>query len=130
MAGSDQPLQKFGQEIASATKIVSARPGDSFSLSLTIRNPGTQRWMSLGPFPVNVSYRWFESGQPLPAEGIRTPLPAPVDPGAEVTVNMRVEVPKDAHGDLTLKVTLVQESVAWFIDRGAPLLEIRVKLHN
>jgi hypothetical protein len=130
MADADQPLEKFSQQIASSTTTVSARSGDSFSLLVTIRNPGPPRWMSQGPFPVNVSYRWYESGRRLPVEGIRTALPAPLDPGAEATVNMRVEVPKDAHGDLTLKVSLVQESVAWFIDRGGPPLEIRVKLHN
>jgi hypothetical protein len=60
-------------------------------------------------------------------EGERTPLPGKVLPGSSVQLIVKGIVPQSAH-NLVLKVTLVQEGVAWFFEVGAPMLEIPVQL--
>jgi hypothetical protein len=62
----------------------------------------------------------------LPIEGERTPLPAMLQPGESLGVEMRVVAPEQGR-DLVLKITLVQEGVAWFMSKGGKSLDIPVK---
>jgi hypothetical protein len=90
-------------------------------------NPTNEQWVSAGKYPVNLSYKWFESGHMIDVEGARTLLRHPVKPGGEIFLDARVEVPTKGT-NLTLRVSLVQEGVAWFFIRGATTLDIPVKL--
>jgi len=52
-------------------------------------------------------------------DGTRTLLPAPVAPGASITVNATVTLPATP-GTYALKFDLVQEGVSWFSGQGVP----------
>jgi hypothetical protein len=123
----NQPLSSFEQEITSTVNRMRMQPSAIVQLPVTVKNIGGETWVSKGSAPVNVSYKWFQNGMMLPIEGERTFLPRSIGPGESVPVQVKVAAP--AHGDnLVLKVTLVQEGVAWFMIKGGKSLEIPVDL--
>jgi hypothetical protein len=129
VAGVDAPLADIREQINSPIANLQSNPGETVMLPVRIKNPTGEQWNSAGKYPVNLSYKWFDSGRMLGIEGRRTPLRGNVKPGEEVSVTAQVEVPKEG-SDLTLKLSLVQEGVAWFFTRGAATLDIPVKLNG
>jgi hypothetical protein len=96
------------------------------SVPVEVRN-GTRTWLS-SQFryqPVHLSYRWFDpDGNLAVAEGHRTPLPAPLAPGASVALDATVQLPA-VPGDYELCLTMVQEHFAW-LDEIDPRCTARV----
>jgi hypothetical protein len=125
--GTNEAFTTFSQQITSSVHDLSVSPGETLTIPVTVKNTGNQRIVSAGRFPVTFSYKWFDGGKMLPIEGERTLLPRPLNPGDEVSFAAKVVAPP-AGRDLTLKLTLVQEAVAWFMTSGAAPLEIRVKM--
>jgi len=123
----DQPFTSFSERITSPVRLLNVHPGDTTSVPLTITNTSGDYWVSAGKYPVTLSYKWFDAGKMLGIEGVRTILPQPVNPGRSVSVEARVVVPRDGK-NLELRISLVQEGVAWFFIRGAAPLDIPVKL--
>ena len=73
---------------------------------------------------VHLSYRWIDAdGNVIPVEGRRFNLPAPVEPGATAAVAF---APAEPPGAARVRLTLVQELVAWFDDVGGPTLDLSV----
>ena len=66
--------------------------GRSAMVPLTIRNRGKLAWRTQGSQSVVVSYHWLdpESEKILLWEGIRSVLPADVDPGATLKMEPRI----------------------------------------
>jgi len=124
---TEQALTAFRQQITSSVHNLSASPRETLMIPVTVKNTGTQRVSSAGRFPITFSYKWFDGGKMLPIEGERTLLPRPLNPGDETSFTAKVVAPPGGQ-DLTLKLTLVQEGVAWFMISGATPLEIRVKM--
>jgi hypothetical protein len=127
MTGLDTPLTDFSERITCPVANLIAKPGETIMLPVRVMNPTNEPWVSWGKYPVNLSYKWFESGRMLNMEGRRTSLLRRVNPGEEVSLDVQVEVPKEGT-NLTLKVSLAQEGVAWFFVRGATTLDVPVKL--
>jgi hypothetical protein len=86
-----------------------------------VRN-GSSRWINSGPpFPLNLSYRWEdEAGALVVREGRRTALPRPLGPDEVGELALSVEAPGQP-GPHRLRVTLVQEHVAWLDDGPSPV---------
>lgn len=83
----------------------------------------------MGRCPVNVSYKWLDgAAKLLPIEGERTPLPGPVPAGHAVNVDVRVIAPGQP-GQFALRITLVQEGVAWFMMKSDTFLELPVTVN-
>jgi hypothetical protein len=124
-----EPLAQFNEEITSTVGELHARPGIRIRVPVRIRNPTSESWASCGKYPINVSYRWLDSdsGHMLNIEGERTILPRQVRPGGEISLEADVAVPNQ-NGNLTLKISLVQEGVAWFFTRGAATLDLPVNV--
>jgi hypothetical protein len=79
-----------------------------------VTNKGSAILVSAPPNPVNVSYRWLEGPPRVPlAEGLRSPLPRRLPPGAAAECRVPLEVPA-IPGNYKILVTLVQEHVRWF----------------
>jgi hypothetical protein len=109
-------LTSFRQVLSSAITRLALHRAQKISLPVQIQNPGSETWVGTARFPVTVSYKWFESGNMLPIEGERTVFPGSIQPGAATTVNIRVVAP-ERPGHYALRITLVQEGVAWFMVR-------------
>ena len=81
-----------------------------------ISNEGNAILVSAPPHPVRISYRWVARHDPTVAlEGTRTSLPDAIPPGEERRCAFTVRTPR-CPGIYDLRVTLVQEGIAWFDD--------------
>ena len=92
---------------------------ERFTLGVEISNCGGQIWCGEGNRPVQLSYHWLnENGETVEHDGHRSPLPgSAVRPGQTVRADVMVEAP-DRPGNHVLVISMVQEGVCWFEDRG------------
>jgi hypothetical protein len=120
------PLSEFSASLAPQAAPDRALAGATFSLPIRIKNVGDQTWPSSGPRPVHVSYHWLdESGNMVIFDGLRTPLPQDMRGGDEADLHVSVKAPVSP-GAYTLRITLVQENVAWFDSQGLDPLDLPV----
>ena len=124
---TNEALTSFSQQITSSVHNLSVSPGETLTIPVTVKNTGNHLVSTAGKFPVTFSYKWFDGGTMLGIEGERTFLPRPLNPGDEVSFAAKVVAPAGGQ-HLTLKLTLVQEGVAWFMTSGGTPLEIPVKM--
>ncbi len=102
------------------------RCGEVMLLELDLHNIGRSPWLTVGPYPVRLGYRWLDtSGAPVRAAEGRAILPAPVPPGMRVRVELRVESPPTP-GHHWLQIDLVEENRAWLSACGVPPLRLEV----
>lgn len=103
--------------------------GDLFDVPITVRNDGAEIWYGYGNHPAYLCYHWKNTdGQYLIYDGIRTELKAHlVYPGESVNEVVQVVAPS-LKGRFKLILTIVQEGVCWFEERGftAATLELEV----
>jgi hypothetical protein len=118
-----RPLAQFASSTTSSVMKFRSKVSEAVVIPVQVTNTSAEPWSNLGTFPVNLSYRWFRAGQMLPIEGKRTTLPGTVAPGEAVSLAATVVAP-DEPGSYVLRVSLVQEGVAWFMSKGAPPLDI------
>jgi SAM-dependent methyltransferase len=123
------PLSNFAQtlELRLPPPRKNLRPGECIWLALWVGNPGTQVWPALETIMpgcwVHLSYRWLSEAGVQVMEGIRQTLPRGLRPGERVATNLTVTGPPYP-GSYRLRVTLVQEGVAWFDERGGVPLDL------
>lgn len=103
------------------------RPGEQFSILLEISNAGSEDWLCEGTRPVNIAYHWRNmNGDVVIFDGVRTPLPGRIlRAGDTVRCSAFVEAPKEP-GRFVLELTLVQELVCWFEERGFETARLEV----
>jgi hypothetical protein len=118
-----QPLRSYRQLLTSSINRLNLHPAQEFTLPVRIENPSDETWDSRGPHPITISYKWFENGRMLPIEGLRTALPSSVGPKQSVLSDVRVAAPAQA-GRFSLRVTLVEEGVTWFMTKTNMFLEL------
>lgn len=107
------------------------RPGQQFSIMIEISNQSEEDWIGEGNRPVHIGYHWKNgAGSPIIYDSIRTPLPSRILPAGQITrTGALVEAPEET-GELILELTLVQESVCWFEDRGFESAKINVRIEQ
>ncbi|MDB5069333.1 MAG: methyltransferase FkbM family, partial [Candidatus Eremiobacteraeota bacterium] len=93
------------------------RAGAEHHLSYQLTNRAAAELVSELPYATQLGYRWtVHDGHPVePGAPVRTPLPQPLAPGAAVRGDMRVVAPR-VPGRYVLRLSVVQEGVAWFDD--------------
>lgn len=106
-------------KIVIQTYVQQANVGDFFDIPVQVFNEGSEIWHGRGENPVVLSYHWKgQDGSCLIYDGVRTELQSEnVLPGDTLTQTMKVKAP-DRTGAYALVLTLVQEGVCWFEDRG------------
>jgi hypothetical protein len=88
--------------------------GEARTFDVAVRNDGAASWpggMDARP-QVRLAYRWH-TGRGRTEEGLRTALPAPLEPGASVIVPLEVLGP-ERPGKREIEIDLVHEHVRWF----------------
>jgi hypothetical protein len=91
-------------------------PGETRPLYVRVQNRGAATWRwGLDQQPlVRVSHHWRTPGGDVARyEGLRSPLPCTLGPGASAIVPVWVEAPAE-EGDHLLDIDLVHEHVRWF----------------
>jgi len=87
--------------------------GSWHEVTCRIENLGSAFLVSAPPHPVHISYRWVAG--PTAVEGERTRLPQSIAPKTSAECYLGLRTPPTP-GTYELRVTLVQEGVAWFDD--------------
>jgi hypothetical protein len=110
-----------------------ALPGETLVVPVTVTNRSDRTWSAVGVFKtgvyrVGVGYRWFDDrGKIVVAEGDRSRLPRDVPTGVSAEVATRIPVPAKP-GAYRLRITVVQEGVAWFDDTGGSAANFRLQV--
>jgi acetolactate synthase-1/2/3 large subunit len=85
-------------------------------LDCRVENLGTAFFVSAPPHPVHLSYRWVRDG--ASEEGARSRLPRTIAPRTRADCRVGLAAPSSP-GTYELRLTLVQEGIAWFDDLDA-----------
>lgn len=121
-------LTSFSQEITSPINQFQVKAGGTYTLDINVKNTGSQPWFGgKQPMSVDVGYRWVDAdGKLVPMEGNRAALDRPVlHPGESDGLKLQVLAPPNP-GPYTLWISMVQEGVAWFFDKGTKPLTVQV----
>lgn len=129
---SPSPLTEFAQQVKLVQPIPWLRVKQMVRLPVTVTNTGKQTWNSRGDHTgrnvVHLAYRWLDqAGNVVIADGHRTALPYDVSPAQTVVLYAIVEAPAQ-NGDFVLRLTMLQEGVAWFDDHGGAPLDVPVSV--
>ena len=100
-----------------ATLPSSVRTRTIVSVPCTVKNSSDAVLATGEPYPVFLCYRWYDDRDVLTEVGhsIHTPLPAALEPGAALSLAMRIATPQHA-GRYRLRVAVLQSDIAWFDD--------------
>ncbi len=99
-----------------ATLHAGVRPRALAAVRCTVTNRGSRELRRAHPNPVALGFRWFDRASgTVVLDGDRHQLPRPLRPGQTVTLDARIQAPWEP-GDYELRISPVQELVAWFDD--------------
>jgi Dolichyl-phosphate-mannose-protein mannosyltransferase len=131
-AESPLPDSAFNAIIKMVNTIDKFRPGREQTLDVILSNTSSSVWPALGrndgKFNVHLGNHWLdESGKTFVVDDGRSELPFDIKPDAEVKMQLTVTAPNDP-GDYVLEIDMVQESVAWFTQKGSKTLKLKVRV--
>ncbi|MEJ5299408.1 MAG: Wzt carbohydrate-binding domain-containing protein [Thermodesulforhabdaceae bacterium] len=108
---------------------IQARCGEQLAFVVEVMNKSNQTWITEGNRPVYLSYHVLRKNTEMVIfDGYRTPLPCKeIRPGDIVGATVMAEVPKEA-GEYVLELTMVQEMVCWFEERGFDTEKVMVEV--
>lgn len=108
-----------GRLVADKNIDVQPERNESFLIPVHLFNESDESWHTNGSHPVHLSYHWMDvENNHVVFDGIRTKLKCgSLTPGCTTEEVMHIQAP-DKPGDYKLALTLVQEGVCWFEDRG------------
>ncbi len=95
--------------------------GTVAELAVRLTNRSQSFFTSAPPAPVYVSYKWLDPGTGAyvtDTRAYRSPLPRTLFPGESIDMTVRIVVP-DANRAALLRITALQEGIAWFDDQDA-----------
>jgi hypothetical protein len=95
--------------------------GELVELSVRLTNRSNTFFTTAPPAPVHVSYKWIDlesGGYVDQRRAHRSRLPRTVYPAESVEITALIVAPERV-GKAVLRITLVQEGVAWFDDQAA-----------
>lgn len=106
-----------------------ARAGDPVLLRLRVRNTGTTRWeASAAGGQVRLGVQLMgEDGSLLNRDYSRHELPAPMDPGEQCELTLRLAAPPET-GTYQFKLDLVREGMTWFELAGSQTLAHTIRV--
>lgn len=118
--------KKFSQEIQLLEPLKSAKAGTKIEIPILVRNTSNFVWEPKNSNPVKFAYNWSDSnGKIVVLDGERTILPTKLPPKRSMRLNALVKLPSSP-GNYILTLTMVQEYVAWFNQKGAQSPQIHV----
>lgn len=120
-SGGDPPA--YGVAWLEHNLPASFRAGEPYQVYLRARNTGSQTWRASDP-----AGHWVEVALYVGAALQRTArIPRDVPPGDEVFLTIPLALPAEAEdGAWTVTLSLLEQNVAWFHERGAATLVARV----
>ena len=128
------PASAFKARIAAQEPVVVADAGAQVTVLVRVGNISDVTWPALGAsdgrYQIRLGNHWLDSGGTLLVQDDgRAGLPADLEPSQEVEIPLAVTTPTEP-GDYVLELDLVQESVAWFKDKGSQVTRIRFQVRE
>ena len=107
--------------IANASGPDSLTLGQVSNMTVQLENASNSCIASYPPYPIYASFRWLDddSGDVRLFEGSRTEIFPPLMSGQSYRYKVKVQAP-NIPGRYRLRLTLVQEAIAWFDTGDAP----------
>ncbi|WP_448090730.1 sulfotransferase family 2 domain-containing protein [Pseudomonas azerbaijanoccidentalis] len=101
-------------------------PGATFEVQVEVTNNSKYLVQSKGRYPVNICYHWINpiTEEIVVFDGVRTRIDPSLVSGETLKLNIEVIAP-ELSGLLILRVTFVQEGVAWFDDPQSAIFSDR-----
>ncbi len=101
--------------------------GQSVTVTLQVKNTGTETWQQEGKNPVHAGYKWFNASgeQQMDVDDRRTALPGAVPFDEKAVFGASLNAPQTP-GNYFLRWDLVVEGITWFADVGNPPLIVPV----
>ena len=119
-----------GKVLISRNTVIQPGRNEKLSVSVTVCNESHEAWHTDGSHPVHLSYHWIDSsGNYETFDGIRSKLKCgSLLPGKNSDEVINIQAPENP-GNYRLVLTLVQEGVFWFEDKGfaCQILPITIK---
>ncbi len=101
-------------EIVMTAVLPEMHAGERVQFEVEVRNHSGQAWRATWPDAVLLSYHWtLPDGTSHVHDGIRSRMPAAIEPGGRLTVRIDLLCPREP-GPYWLELTAVQENVVWF----------------
>jgi hypothetical protein len=131
-----EPLPKdgFKAEIFLVNPPTVLKASSLSNVDVKIKNMSGVKWPSKGVNPdaryiVHLRYHLLDSnGAVIDKNGLRTNMPADLEPGQEVTLSAQIKAP-DKSGEYIIEFDMVQELVAWFGQKGSKTAKIKVRVN-
>jgi SpoIID/LytB domain protein len=96
-----------------------ARPGETVTIPVALRNRDADTWSAVGAQAVKLSYHLYDAfGRVIAWDGLRSSLPDDLPVGGGDVVPMTVAAP-GLTGVYTVKPDLVRDGLGWFSSHGA-----------
>ena len=117
-----KPLSDYKATYDVNPKIIISLPGETKDLSVLVTNTSSEPWPNFGKLDgseiVHLSYHIVDHhGKMLRYDGNRVGFNRVVWPGESMLLSLPVQAPLTA-GQYAVEISLVQEGVAWFDDKG------------
>ncbi len=125
------PAGGYHAEIALETPLTTTSAGQSYDLTVRVKNRSSAHWRAVLPpgilYYIRLGNHWLDtSGSMLVQDDGRAMLPHDLAPGAEARIPLTVTAPP-LPGDYLLEFDLVQEGITWFSQQGSPTLHVAVR---
>jgi hypothetical protein len=109
----------------------SAFAGQTRGVQISLVNSSGRTWLAGGQHPFRLGYHWYTAdGHEVPAslwDDNRTGLPYDLPPGASVTLNCDLSIPR-LPGHYEVRWDMVEEQRTWFAWQGVPTLNVEVNV--
>jgi len=121
------PDSAFRAQIRPHQSSLTARAAFPTMVQVTVKNVSNVTWPRLAA-GIALGGRWLdESGRPLADADGRSSLSDDLGPTEEAVIYMAVNAPTEP-GNYILELDMVQETVAWFKDKGSETAQVRVRV--
>jgi hypothetical protein len=129
--GKPLPDDAFMAKLSLANEPTTMRAGEKYELRVGLKNESDSTWPGRQPtwqFQLTIGNRWLkENGEKVTDVDGRSGLFDDLKPGATIELPLTVTAPKQP-GIYILQLDAIQESVAWFGDRGSEILSVKIKV--
>jgi 2-polyprenyl-3-methyl-5-hydroxy-6-metoxy-1,4-benzoquinol methylase/predicted O-methyltransferase YrrM len=120
-------IDQIDMQIQSIISTITATASSSFKIPVIIYNKGMQRYASISPNPVHLSYHIQSKDESVVIfDGVRTVFSSPLLSGQSKDILMDIKAP-EREGEYVIQLTMVQEGCFWF-ETIMPQLPIYVQL--
>lgn len=126
------PDSGFKAQITPVNPPAKLPPGQRADVTVRVKNTSDATWPMRGRagdgvYQVNLGDRWIDAAGGDVKVDERAFLPRAVKPGEEIEIPFTIVAPNKT-GDFTVEIDMVQEGVAWFVQKGSQPARIKIKV--